>query len=595
MPKIKQSLCYYLVSSALLLADYTSNAFSPTRQTASSTLFPRSRNACNTANRKPFQQCTSLYVLPLFESLATNAAVDIASFDSAFSIAVPWTTEDIGTSTSSLLLSHHQTTQSVTNIPIIDTILASPTFWSISIMITIVGLLLTWENSVHTLRVKLPPVLTPVVDSMLGEIGGLGFIGLVLDIFATSNPDRGIGGIISSISEEFLGERELLLESFEALHKDFFEVGIAFFIVMGAVVYAVLTKINLLSDFSLLTLDKDGDGEVCLEELADSLGVESVLVDSNGDGVLSDDEISLAQQQTKNRGLLDEATLSIEERAAEILLIRRNFLDQHQLPNTFKIERYFDQIFAHNLKELVELLPLTWLPLIPLVSLLDTIDLSNDVVSGSSANVSLIAGCFVTTPSFTIPAALFQVIALFWGLTNYGKLETIKNMLVPVLVRDSSNGAATMLPARYKNDIVRRRLNTSSGLIAIIEESFGGEKYTNDHEYLFGAAGKAGPELYRISIKFHTWLCVAQIVIFLGQIVIPDLYTLLDYNTGMLSASDIGNLEWLVPEIVLYSGFVLLLVAQLILTPSAFLNYCTATSIEEMTQMWALEKAKKAS
>ena len=83
---------------------------------------------------------------------------------------------------------------------------------------------------------------------MLGEIGGLGFIGLFLSLFATtSDPDRGLGRISCTLSEEFLGEREILLETFESLHGYFFEVGIvAFFTFMGIFFNAVITRINLL-------------------------------------------------------------------------------------------------------------------------------------------------------------------------------------------------------------------------------------------------------------------------------------------------------------------------------------------------------------
>lgn len=432
---------------------------------------------------------------------------------------------------------------------------------------------------------------------MLGEIGGLGFIGLFLSVFATSDPDRGLGRIISTLSEEFLGEREILLETFESLHEYFFEVGIAFFTIMGTVVYAVITRINLLSEFSLKILDTNGDGEVSLDELADALNAEAVLVDLDGDGELSQEEINLAIQKTQIRNIFDEAFLTTEKRAAEILLIRQTFLEEHNLPQSFKIEKYFEEIFAHYLEEFVELSPLTWLPLIPLISLLDSIDLNREVVSGFSANSALSSGCFIATPWFLIPSLLSGVFSILWCFGNYWKIKTIKNMLIPTLVRDRQSGQARMLPPKYKSDTLRQELNTSPGLFFIIIETLlgGREKPKNDHEYLFGISGGDGPEIYCTSIKFHTWLCVAQAVLLLGQIVLPDMYALLDYNSGKLLATDIGNIDLLIPELSLYLGLVLLSLAQLYFTPSAFLNYCTATSIEEMTKEWALKKATKES
>ncbi len=466
---------------------------------------------------------------------------------------------------------------------------------------------------------------------MLGEIGGLGFIGLTLELFVTNHPDRGLGSILTSISESYLSsgegdENDILLETFEALHTAFFEVGIGFFIAIGVVVYAVLKRINDLSDISkLASLDTNGDGVVSLDELASALDVQPMIVDIDGDGIISDEEqrLALRQQQMKNKSFIDEARLSTEMRASEMLLIREKFMERHGLNNDndndddetskspFRIERYFEQIFAHNLEEMVELSPLTWLPLIPLISLLDTIDLSRDVISGSSSNAALSAGCFITSEWFAVPSVLFHIIGIFWCIVNYWKMKEVKDMLIPTLVKDVGNsnelGGVILLPPRYVDDEIRNSFNSSPEPIATLERFFGGivsdgiesneraiATMTN-HEQLFGEAGKNGPELYRYSIKLQTWTCVAQIVFLFGQIVLPDIYTSLDYNEGIITADEIGNIDWLIPELSLYSGFVLISILQLFLAPSVFLNYCTATSIEEMTKDWALEEAKKSS
>lgn len=111
---------------------------------------------------------------------------------------------------------------------------------------------------------------------MLAEVGGLGFVGLFLSTVVTGGP---LGQIVGRLSEEFLGEEELLLETFEFLHTFFFEVGILFFGIAGVVVGAVLQRVQKLSEISELALDADGDGEVTLEELAEALDVESMVVD----------------------------------------------------------------------------------------------------------------------------------------------------------------------------------------------------------------------------------------------------------------------------------------------------------------------------
>lgn len=418
---------------------------------------------------------------------------------------------------------------------------------------------------------------------------------MFLELCVTSSSDRGIGRILGEISEEFLGESDILLEVFENLHNAFFEVGIAFFLVMGTVVFAVLKRISELSEISQLAIDTDGDGEVTLEELADALNVESLIVDLDGDGELSDDEIKFALRKVKNRNFFGEASLTAEERASEILLIRQEFLLDHNLTDSFQIEKYFEQIFGHNLEEMVELSPLTWIPLIPLLSLLNSIDLDNEIVSASSLNAPASSGLFITSQYFFMPSVLFTLVGLAWGVFNFWKMKKVKNMLIPTLVKDGINGPATLLPPRYQDEELRSAVNTSPGPVAFIERIVGGKEARNKHEELFGVAGQNAPEIYRTSIKFHTWLCVAQIVFFTNQIVFRDYFALLDYNSGLLSADAIGDFNSLVPELGLYLVFVILAVVQLFLAPTSFLNYCTATSTEYMTQTWALDIAKKES
>lgn len=96
----------------------------------------------------------------------------------------------------------------------------------------------------------------PVIDSMLAEVGGLGFIGLFLSTVVTGGP---LGQVVSSLSENYLGDEELLIETFEFLHTFFFQVGILFFAIAGIVVGAVLKDVQSLQTISELALDADGD------------------------------------------------------------------------------------------------------------------------------------------------------------------------------------------------------------------------------------------------------------------------------------------------------------------------------------------------
>lgn len=61
---------------------------------------------------------------------------------------------------------------------IVNILLHEPVVWSTLVMLSIVSLLLAWEAAIKTVRKVLPEALMPVVDSMLAEMGGLGFIGV---------------------------------------------------------------------------------------------------------------------------------------------------------------------------------------------------------------------------------------------------------------------------------------------------------------------------------------------------------------------------------------------------------------------------------
>ena len=64
---------------------------------------------------------------------------------------------------------------------------------------------------------------------------------------------------MQGLSEEFLGEEDLLLETFEFLHTFFFQVGISYFVVAGVVVGSVLEQVNKLEDIGKLAIDTDGE------------------------------------------------------------------------------------------------------------------------------------------------------------------------------------------------------------------------------------------------------------------------------------------------------------------------------------------------
>lgn len=475
---------------------------------------------------------------------------------------------------------------------VVKQLLHNPTLWSVMAMTTIVGLLVAWEEAIEKIRHNTPKPIMPVIDSMLAEVGGLGFIGLFLSTIVTGGP---LGRVVSSLSEEFLGDDELLIETFEFLHTFFFQVGILFFVIAGVVVGAVLQEVQNLSEISALAMDADGDGEVSLDELADALKVQSMIVDMDGDGIITDEEkvealrMATPPHQNVFADIYNEYTMSNTERAGEQLVVRERMMEQMKLPDTFRIEDYFAQIFGRNLKEVVELSPVTWLPLIPLIAIDNSVDLTRDVVSASSSNAFDSCGYFFATPWVLYPTIFIQVASLIWALFIFWKVSTVKNMLLPTIVKENSDSEAILLPPRYEDEYFMNRFESSPSIFGWGEQFFtgGGSKTypaRNAHEELFGASGAKFPKIYRQAIQIQTWLTVALIVYSTTQIIYRD-------TAALYLGADVGCSETVVQELILWSVFVASSMFQLSMAPTTFLNYCFVTSVEGFVRKDIVKKS----
>ena len=426
----------------------------------------------------------------------------------------------------------------------------------------------------------------------MAEVGGLGFIGLFLSTVVTGGP---LGQVVGSISEEFLGDEELLLETFEFLHTYFFEVGVSFFLINGVVIWKVLQEVQQLEEISDLALDADGDGEVTLDELAEALDVDSVIVDLDGDGVITEEEKVAALRAMpapgRARDLLREYSMSVQERAGEQLVIRERMMQERALPPTFAVEDYFSRIFGKDLEEVVELAPVTWLPLIPLIALDNSVDLARDVVSASSSNAYDSCGYFFADPFVLYSTIFLQTLSLAWSLFNFWKVSSIKQMLLPTLVRETSDSEAILLPPRYLDDVLLARFDSSPSFFRWVEDvlAHGGAADAppaprNAHERLFGATGAAFPRAYRDSLRLNTWLCIALLLFSTTQIIFRD-------ASAVYAGASVGDPETLVPELVLWSVFAVSAVFQLSLAPTTFLNYCLVTSVEEFVDAEAMSES----
>lgn len=249
-------------------------------------------------------------------------------------------------------------------------------------MLTIVGLLYGWEKSVEWIRRSLPKSLLPVVESILAEMGGLGFIGLLLQTF--------LGGAnhqsLEQLSVQVFGKADVLLETFEFLHTAFFQVGVGFFVAAGAMVAAGISKLDEMGTIESLQMNAEGACTATPATIAKYLPAKNIVMIDDDDT----DTITIDQPTTRpsGDGFLDEIFMGKEERAAKVLLWRHRFLERFDLPETFRVETYVQGAFAENLLEMVELSPLTWIYLIPALALANSIDLSHGVVNAASPNAA---------------------------------------------------------------------------------------------------------------------------------------------------------------------------------------------------------------
>lgn len=442
----------------------------------------------------------------------------------------------------STLVSHSAT-------PASDTVPFLPVLGSSLIMLSIVALLYCWEKSIEWIRTSVPFALLPVVESILAEIGGLGFIGLILQT---------VGGAINleELSIKLFGEADILLEVFEFLHNAFFQVGVGFFMAAGAMVAVGLKKLAEIKTIQGLLLNEKGECTVTPDILTEYL---PTIQDAN---------------EPPYESLWHEINMSTEERAGKVLLMRHRVMEQHDLPNTFLIEQYVQGAFAENLLEIVEFSPLTWIYLIPALALANSVDLSHDVVNSASPNAAESVGYFFSTPWVIWPSLFTVVLSLVWGTWNCRKLTDIKYMLLPRLGRNPDTGKTEILPPPIDIDSLRESFVSSPSWVQPIEALWS-KPATTKYEKLFGTAGAAGLDLYRNSIQLQSWLCITNIVFFGTQIVPRDM-------SALLTGAEVGDPAYLTVETVTYGSFVLLSLIQLIfITSRAFWNLCLVSCAKD--------------
>jgi hypothetical protein len=274
--------------------------------------------------------------------------------------------------------------------------------------------------------------LTPVVQQSVIELATLGFIGIIIQ----SAEIGGEHSLLSTLSETFFNEEELLFEQFEALHQGIFYTTIAFFLSCASIVFQVNKQFSEWDydrrnayvrfkvgefDFKRETKNSAGDGSRTFERRGWSQRAKRML--------LLEEE---AAKGSPIKELWYELTKSKEERIAEFLRFRERFLDRSgradyggvQLPSSFRFSLYLEEHASKALKQLVSIEPvklaILWLPL---VSIALATEFMSDVVLGPGSEEYAIELVFVAS----------QVTLVVWTLWNFFKLRFVKLQLRPQL------------------------------------------------------------------------------------------------------------------------------------------------------------------
>ncbi|CAJ1951754.1 unnamed protein product [Cylindrotheca closterium] len=480
---------------------------------------------------------------------------------------------------------------------VLDQVLHNPTFWSFNVMLVIVFLLYSWESFVEYAKEECPPAIVPVIEKILGEMGGLGFIGLLLSALLNQ---AAFGEVVGNISERFLGEPSTLLESFEFLHEVFFQAAIAFFATSAFIIVRVLMSFKAILELSSEQSENFGGSDAASQELSCTVArilnaptLEKATLIRNCDeqeGLECEVDLEdgfvrkLAVQQVNP--LWRELTLTPRARASEILVLRERLKKEFNLDEDFEIRKYLEQGFATCNLDLVEISPLSWVPLIPLIALANSVDLSHDVVNPAAGNSVETSGFFLSTPLFFFPKLLIELLNIGWFAINFVKMTSIKNMLLPTVVRvEGEEGRGRLLPPAVEFDDQRKafQANSSPFWISWIEKIYA-TPATNRLEELFGIAGGSGLSFYLNSIKFQTWLVVASLVVFTSNILPRDVYALTH-----LDSVQVGSPENLVPEVLVFGLFALINVTQIFVVPITVLNFCLISCVESFVDTEAQE------
>ena len=185
---------------------------------------------------------------------------------------------------------------------------------------------------------------------------------------------------------------------------------------------------------------------------------------------LEDDFVAkLAAPVQQQNPLWHELTMTPQVRAGQILVLRERLKREFRLANEFEIRTYLEHAFASANLDLVEISPLSWVPLIPIIALATAVDISHEVANPAAGNAVEACGYFLATPFFLIPKLLIEMVNSVWFATNFVKMASIKNMLLPTVVRIEQEGGlgGRLIPPAVEFEERRKAFQETSSPIWI--------------------------------------------------------------------------------------------------------------------------------
>ena len=107
-------------------------------------------------------------------------------------------------------------------------------------------------------------------------------------------------------------------------------------------------------------------------QLDEALQVASVIVDLDGDSVITEEEkveaLRLMPVPTLPLDVVQEYAISATERSEEQFVVNERMMQERALLPKFAVKEYFLKLFGKNLKEVVEISLVTWLLIAPLIA-----------------------------------------------------------------------------------------------------------------------------------------------------------------------------------------------------------------------------------